>query len=203
MNKLKLLILFIFSSHFIIAQNGASGYSNEANSAEKEKYLSAEEKQVIYYLNLVRSNPALFEKTYLKKYLDSTKLNNNYTKSLIKTLKETKSMGILKPSKDLFEVAKDHAIKFGKAGKIGHDNFKLRMKPLNDTYNYVLAENCDYGNDKALDIVMSLLIDDGIADYGHRKNILDSKFKFIGISIQPHKKHDINCVMDFGGEKVK
>lgn len=200
---MRTLIITLITFIFPVALISQTSFSKDVNSAEKETYLTATEKQVVYYINLVRSNPALFEKTILKKYLDSTGMNNNYTKSLIKTLKETKPMDVLQPSKELFDVAKLHAIKFGKAGKIGHDNFAERTKSLKPIFGSMVAENCDYGSERALDIVMSLLIDEGIPDFGHRKNILDPNYKFIGVSIQPHKKHGVNCVMDFGGEKLK
>jgi uncharacterized protein YkwD len=62
-----------------------------------------------------------------------------------------------------------------------------------------MAENCDYGNNKAFDIVMSLLIDEDVPSLGHRENILDPEYKYVGTSIQPHKRYDWNCVIDFGG----
>jgi uncharacterized protein YkwD len=44
---------------------------------------------------------------------------------------------------------------------------------------------------------MALLIDDGIKSLGHRKNILNAGFHFVGIAIEPHKTYGTNCVMDF------
>jgi uncharacterized protein YkwD len=44
---------------------------------------------------------------------------------------------------------------------------------------------------------MQLLIDDGIESLGHRKNILEPKYQWIGIAIEPHKTYRTNCVMDF------
>ena len=193
-------LLFVLNS--TIAQSVWTGFMlRDANTANHEHYLTATEKEVIFYLNLVRSNPALFEKTYLKKFLDSTKTNNSFTKSLIKTLKAAKPIQMLEPNEDLFETAKAHAVRFGRLGKIGHDNFADRMKQIKTKFGDMVAENCDYGNDKALDIVISLLIDDGDATLGHRNNILDANYKYIGASIQAHKKYEWSCVMDFGGEK--
>ena len=94
----------------------------------------------------------------------------------------------------------------GKSGKAGHNtssgkNFKSRIKTLTKTYSGI-GENCDYReDDDALAIVFSLLIDKDVSDLGHRKNILHPKFQFVGVSIQPHKKYNYNCVMDFGGGK--
>lgn len=202
MQKIIILLCFTFLTTYSNAQSvWAPSLLKSANTGEKINYLTATEKEVIYYINLVRSNPALFEKTYLKKFLDSAKINNNFTKTLIKTLKETKALPLLEPSKVLFDEAKSHAVKFGKSGKIGHDNFADRMKSIKGQFGDLVAENCDYGNSNALDIVISLLIDEGDSNFGHRKNILDPNFKFIGVSIQPHKKYEWNCVMDFGGVK--
>ena len=58
------------------------------------------------------------------------------------------------------------------------------------------GECCDYGHNNALDIIMSLLIDEGISSLGHR-NICLSSYSKIGVAIQPHKLYGYNAVMDF------
>jgi len=65
----------------------------------------------------------------------------------------------------------------------------------------MIAENCDYGSTEPLEIVMSLLIDDGIASLGHRKNILHPGLNYVGIAIEKHKTYGVNCVMDFSGSE--
>ena len=157
----------------------------------------------------LRNNKALRDslrenaQTFVKNYMDSTKENNNYTRSLIKTLRSAKSMDVLSPSDKLYALAKEHAIDFGKKGKTGHGDFDKRFMKITKECNCAVGENCDYGNNQALDIVMSLLIDDDVPDYGHRKNILDPEYKNIGVSIQAHKKYEWNCVMDFSGANLK
>lgn len=195
-----LIFLLLFSSA-VIAQKKTwdPAVLQKANTAKDVTYLSPEEKEVIFYLNLVRLDPKLFGETYLKKYLDSTRDNNSYTKSLIKTLPQTKPMEVLLPSQELSSFSKEHATKFGKENKVGHGNFNDRIKTIKKNYRGYIGENCDYGNNKAFDIVMSLLIDQDIPTYGHRKNILNPVYKFAGVSIKPHKGYDWNCVMDFGG----
>jgi uncharacterized protein YkwD len=49
------------------------------------------------------------------------------------------------------------------------------------------AENCDYGNANAIDIIMSLAVDDGVSSRGHRTNIFKPDAKVIGIACGPHK----------------
>ncbi|MCW3085570.1 MAG: hypothetical protein JWP12_2936 [Bacteroidetes bacterium] len=199
-----LLLLFIFCvSANSFAQKNKKNWDPailaKANTAKDDATLTVEEKKVILYMNLVRLDPAAFVEIELKHYMDSTKLNDGYTKSLIKTLAATKPMDAVAPSKALNDFAKEHAIKFGKENKIGHGNYKDRIKNIIGNYNNAMAENCDYGNDNAFNIVMSLLIDEDIKDLAHRKNILNPIYKFVGVSIKPHKGYEWNCVTDFGG----
>jgi uncharacterized protein YkwD len=171
----------------------------KANTAQNAQYLNSKEKLVIYYINVLRLDPGYFSETYLKKYLDSTKENDTYTKTLFKTLAKTNEMSALQPQEDLFLIAKSHAVRCGRENKMGHGNFRERMRPVSNKYKNYLAENCDYGSHSALEIVMELLIDTGIKDLGHRKNILNPKYENIAVSIQPHKRFKQNCVIDFGG----
>ena len=168
----------------------------KSNTAVKADYLTAEEKLVILITNLARTNGALFSETFLSTYMEGEQ-NNKYTRSLFRELKNIKDLQPLYPEKDLFEAAKGHAIKSGKNGQVGHQGFDARFKPLMKKYNSV-GENCAYGYDIAIDIVLQLLIDKDVPDLGHRINMLDSKFNSVGVSIQPHKGYRYNCVIDFG-----
>jgi uncharacterized protein YkwD len=205
MNKL-ILLTFIFITQFtFFAQKSNYPFNkwteDELLSAKVEDsiiFLNEVEKEVVYYSNLVRINPPLFAKTYLAKYVDSMKISNKNVKSLNKTLKSTKKMSPLSVDLKLVEMSKDHATKSGKSGKEGHQNFASRAKKfLKNKYNPV-AENCEYGSQNAMQIVMNLLIDEANPDFLHRKNFLNFEFNSIGVSIQPHKKHKTNCVIEFG-----
>lgn len=160
------------------------------------------EEEVLKILNEVRTDPQSFIKTYLTPYLKENNLaNNRYAKSLVSDLKKTKKMNALKTSAALNEVAKMHALDMGKLGKVGHSSsdgtsFADRVRN-NAKAGGMIAENCDYGHETALDIVMALLIDDGIESLGHRKNILEPKYQWVGIAIEDHKKYRVNTVMDF------
>lgn len=197
-----LVIWFIFSnfsSRQMLGKIWPASVLKYANTAKDVTYLGAKEKQVIFYLNLVRLDPKLFSSTYLKEYLDSTKSQNHYTRSLKRMLENIPAMDVLQPQSDLSKIAKAHAAKFGKEGKTGHGNFAERTKKVEQKYGQYLGENCDYGNHSALEIVLRLLIDENVKNLGHRENILDRKYHYVGVSIQPHKRYGSNCVMDFGG----
>lgn len=174
---------------------------DKANTAKNADYMTAVEKEVIYLCNLARLNGKLFADTYLKQYLEEGIVEKStYTGSLIADLRKVKKLEPLLPQKDLFECAKSHAVESGTKGTIGHQNFTKRFKKYASRY-VETGENCDYGSNEAIDIVMSLLIDEDVPDKGHRKNILDPTFKSVGVSLQSHKKEDWNCVMDFGDLK--
>lgn len=202
-----LLIGFIIANSFVI-QDEKEKYpfskwdettKEKANSAKDADYMTSEEKEVIYLCNLARLNPKLFAETYVQQYIDSLDIPKGVdVNSLFARLKKVKKMEILTAKKDLFEAAQSHAVDSGKKGIVGHQNVTTRFKKYAPGYDGS-AENCDYGNDEAIDIVMSLMIDEGVSDHGHRENILDKNMKCIGVAIREHKKYDYNCVMDFGG----
>lgn len=167
------------------------------NSAADVDYLNEEEKSLIHILNLARTNPTLFANTVITKYVNSRDqiylLNNKYIKSLLATMKNLKPGGILEPNKKCFTSASCHAQTSGSSGYTGHD----RKNNKCEKNSYYFGECCDYGHDKALDILMALLIDENIASLGHRKICLDPSYKTIGVSIQPHKTYSYNAVLDF------
>ena len=169
------------------------------NSAGETEYLSDEEKKVILFMNMARYDGPLFANTFLESYIKEKKLDNNsYTRSLEKDLKKVSGLSPLVAEKDLTAIAQGHARNSGEKGTTGHGGFKERFGPLmGNPYNHV-GENCSYGYERAIDIVISLLIDDGIKGLGHRKNILSPDFNSIGVAIRPHKTFRVNCVMDFG-----
>jgi uncharacterized protein YkwD len=158
--------------------------------------------EVLKLLNAVRTNPKAFIDSHVNNYLNVNNLKNNrYAKSLVADLKKCQKMGELKSSKILTGVAQMHALDMGKTGSVGHTSsdgtpFSERLRKKANAGG-MIAENCDYGNEEPLDIVMALLIDDGIKSLGHRKNILEPHYRWIGIAIEKHKTYRVNCVMDF------
>lgn len=170
---------------------------SKCNTAVNAAYLSKPEKDIIYILNLIRSYPALFARTVLKKY---PALSGNgyladdtyYYKSLVDTLLSLQPMNLFYPDKTCFISAQSHAYQSGITGYVGHERKATDSKSKKHYY----GECCDYGRKDALDIVLSLLIDEGIPSLAHR-DICLSNYTKIGVSIQPHKKYGTNAVLDF------
>jgi uncharacterized protein YkwD len=167
----------------------------KCNTAARAGYMSPAEKKVIYILNMARMNPGLFARTVINKYPDedyTVSRNSTYYKSLARTMISMKPVSLLYPDSLCFNGAQCHAIYSGAAGYVGHERQTVECR----TKWYYNGECCDYGHDDPLDIIMSLLIDEGVESLGHR-DICLSPYKSIGVSIQPHKVYRYNAVLDF------
>lgn len=170
----------------------------KANTAKNIRYLKEDEKEVIFYTNLARADGKRFAESYLALYLKSNALPpDSFILSLIEQLDSTRDLPMLYPDNDLRDIARNHAVTSGKLGTQGHQGFEKRFKQASKTFA-AYGENCYYGVDNPLLIVIELLIDKGFENLGHRRNMLDPYFNSIGISIMPHKEFGHNCVMDFG-----
>lgn len=170
----------------------------KARTAEDADYLSDDEKKIILYANLARANGRLFASTFLDEYIRIKKIKpNSYTRSLYAELQQVRDLPMLLPERDLYKVAREHASWSGKKGYEGHKGFKQRFTPLMKKYAEV-GENIYYGPYTPLEIVIQLLIDEGIEDLGHRHNLLSPKYNSVGVAIKPHKTYEYNCVMGFG-----
>jgi uncharacterized protein YkwD len=172
----------------------------KANTAKNGSYYNDEEKEVVQLMNLSRIDGKLFASTFLTYYIQSNGMTkNSYVNSLFRDLKSVSKLPVLVPKKDLSDIADGHATKSGKTGHVGHKDMQKRFKPIFGSAYYSMAENCSYGYSEAMDIVITLLIDDGIKSLGHRKNILNESYSSVGVAIRPHKEYQDNCVIDFGG----
>jgi hypothetical protein len=197
------LILYLTIPFISLSQNIDEDICISCNTAKEIAYLTKEEKAVIFYLNLVRSNPKLFVSKYLKTYLDTAPIKQTpYLSSLLKELGAMKPMQVITPQFDLYEVAKKHATEMGIQGKTGHISlsgvsYENRASELSKRYEKVM-ENCQYGYQDGLSIIIDLLIDEDIPDLSHRRSLLNKEVKFIGVSTKKHKVYRYNCLIELG-----
>ena len=47
---------------------------------------------------------------------------------------------------------------------------------------------------------MQLLVDDGVPSRGHRKNIFNSEFNYVGIAVAGHPQYGKCCILDYSGQ---
>lgn len=208
--------LLIYS---ICLVNGNNQFSHKnLNTAKDASYLTPFEKEVVYEINLFRSNPAKYANDFIAPLAKCYKQKILYypndipiqttegiaaLNSCIRELKKATPQPILKPSKALSKAAKDHVKDQAKTGKTGHtgsdkSNLKERIERYGE-WQVRIAENIAYGNSSARQVIIFLLIDDGVKNRGHRENLLHSAFKTVGISFGKHPVYSTMCVMDFAG----
>jgi uncharacterized protein YkwD len=59
------------------------------------------------------------------------------------------------------------------------------------------AENIAYGRHTAREIVLTLIVDDGVRGRGHRKNIFNPTYDVAGAAYGPHARFGSVCSIDF------
>ncbi len=65
------------------------------------------------------------------------------------------------------------------------------------------GENIDYGLHDARATVIRLIVDDGVAGRGHRKNIFSRDFRVAGAASGPHAAFGSMCVIDFADSFIE
>ena len=183
----------ILSMVWASAQNTqTNAFFNLAHTAQQAQYLSSEEKNIILYINLARTQPQWFVQRYFN--TEQVDTLQSYVSSLRLQLNHMSPKPLVYPDKKLFKIARGWAREAGKKNHTGHLGFSGRARRYSKSKP--MAECCSYGYSTGLEIVLQLLIDDQVPQLGHRKALL-SDFTLVGPSIQPHRGYDFNAVLDF------
>ena len=179
------------------AEDGSKGSGNESlwdraslDTARDAAYLTKAERAVVFELNKVRSNPAAYATAYLeprRRYYQgqiyrkpgeidlATKEGVRALDECIRVLKAASARPPLQPSRGLSRAAEDHVQDTGPKGITGHvgadgSDLSTRVSRYGQWGGY-LGENISYGSADAREIVVQLIVDDGVPSRGHRKNI--------------------------------
>lgn len=215
---MRFLLIIALINYFTFIQD--DGWDiKKLDTARDVNYLTDIEKDVILEMNKVRSDPVKYAEMYvleikelydgkLLKYPGEIAILTDEGLSAVnecyRVLKRQKPVSLLYPSKGMSQAAMDHVKDQSKSGKLDHSGSD-RSTPF-DRMNrhgewiYTAAENIDYGNNIARRIILSLLIDDGVASRGHRNNILNDKFGKTGVAIGNHPKYEHMCVITYAAD---
>lgn len=187
----------------------------QAAPKKAEASMSKKELEVITEMNLARTKPAEYAKfveAHLRRF-DGDKMFRDggvnimtqegtaAVKEAIEFLKKAKPLPPMTPSEGLALAARDHANDTGPQGLTGHKGTDGSMPheriQRHGKVTSTSGENISYGPDEARSIVMQLIIDDGVPNRGHRKNIFSPQFKTAGVAMGKHKKYGTMCVINY------
>lgn len=63
----------------------------------------------------------------------------------------------------------------------------------------MVAENIAFGPTTGEEVIVGLLVDDGVPDRGHRKVLFERELFFTGVACGPHPSYGATCVIDYAG----
>ncbi|MCU0644897.1 MAG: CAP domain-containing protein, partial [bacterium] len=209
MLKIARILLAITLSVFLLTCPGCA----QNRRTETDKNRIALDKEILKELNFARQHPKKYatfleqERTYyVGKFIKRpgeitiiTKEGISAVDEAIRFLKKVNPVAPLNHSAGMSRAAMDHVRDQGKRGALGHKGSD-GSQPADRVSRYgkwleTVGENIAYGRDVARDIVICLIVDDGVPHRGHRDNIFNPQFRIVGIACGAHKTFGTMCVM--------
>lgn len=126
------------------------------------------------------------------------------TRGLDETIRFLRQVGPRSPlafSPGMSKAAADHCAE-QRGGAMGHNG--RSGSPADRIARYgkwetLWGENVSYGKRSARDVVLALIIDDGLPGKKHRKNIFNPVFSVAGAAMGPHARLRTVCSIEFAG----
>ena len=116
-------------------------------------------------------------------------------------LETVQPVGPLRFNEGLARAARLHARDIGPRGSLDHtgaDGSRLsdRLNRLG-TWQGLIAENISTYEEDARQVVIQLLVDDGVPGRGHRHNLFNPDLHQAGAGFAPHRKYRVVTVIDY------
>jgi uncharacterized protein YkwD len=199
------VLLFVLIAHPLFASEEGSADSGNASG-----------RAVIREMNLARQNPALYA-TFVQALRDQmngnvlvlpghtrirTKEGTAALDEAIRFLRSVSAQNALTVSPGMCRAAQDHCADqaSGGFGHEGRDRSHAGQRIARyGTCGGSWGENISYGKATARDVVIALIIDDGLPARKHRKNIFNPSYNFAGAAFGRHARFGTVCSMDFAG----
>lgn len=158
------------------------------------------------YIPLVRNQMKLLSDKILKRP-DEIPIETNEGaaayEEAIEFLKKQRPIESLTYDERLAKACRDHAEDLGSKGAVSHEssNGKGVSERIEQycEWEECCAENLDFGTRTGVDVIISLLVDDGVPDRGHRLNMFKTDIKYIGIATAVHREYETVHVINYTG----
>lgn len=180
-------------------------------------FLAPTEKEIVAEMNFARANPAeyaafleqlrpLYSGNQLKRpgrAAVTTAEGVAAVDDAIRFLRSATPLAPLQVSKGMCAGARDHAKDLLRTGATGHRGsdgslVEQRVGRYGD-WAKEIAENIAYDSGSAREAVINLIIDDGFANRGHRKNIFNPNFGVAGVAVGDPSAPQKTCVITYAG----
>ena len=104
-------------------------------------------------------------------------------------------------SEEISKACRDHIMDIGPKGLTDHigsdgSNITDRIEKYCE-WDGMVAENLDFGFKEGSNILMNMVVDDGVKERCQRRNMFNKEFKYIGIGVGPHKTFGIGVVIGY------
>lgn len=121
----------------------------------------------------------------------------------IEFLKVQKPIDALIYDSEVAKASEEYAIEIGRLGTTENDETSIeeRISKYVD-WDIAISENVDFGGTSGEEIVINLLVDDGVDDRSHRANLFNTKTKYFGIGVSTHKEYELCTVIDYIGDII-
>lgn len=220
MRRLRIVMIAIMAAGCAAAPAGrqtapggpAAARALSCNSAPQ---MSAEERQIVNEVNLARSQPTAYAQFVASRY-DSLDQANVYRRDgmsirmkegrpavdeAVRFLRAAAPRRPLLASNCLAMAARDHVRDQGPTGNVGHQGSD-GSGPCDRTQRHLgqriaCGEAISYGHENPRDIVVSLIVDDGQPDRGHRNIMFDNQYKSLGVALGAHASYRVMAVQLF------
>ena len=164
--------------------------------------LSPEEKEILYWTNYSRKNPARFWDSVMVPILATfPQLKGKFARSLQVDLYKAGPLPLLALNDTLIMAARGHALDIGlKTATISHtstDGTRFADRLQRAGIRNCGSENMSLGGGNVLMSVAMLYLDYGLENLGHRKTLLNPEYISIGIGATPYGGDQLFFVQDF------
>ncbi len=121
----------------------------------------------------------------------------------IEFLKKQSPLGAVSLDYELSKASQGHADDIGPKGICSHQGSDGstaddRISRYVD-WESTICENIDFGSDLAQDVIVSLIVDDGVSSRGHRMNIFNPDVHYIGVGKAAHTEYGNVTVLSYCG----